>query len=219
MNKRKTKQSAELAACEIQARLFHENPIEENFKPIYNLYSKVLFRFLHKWEKDPLLKNEAIASALTKVWARIKLYDPKYRFSNWVFTIATNELKTAYNKTARKKELPFLRGDSDGVSESCDPMEVTNLHSSVNKNELLGFEPDPFSIEYNGIDIDTNQMLEVIEELLPVDSSLIKMALQGISGEAMAKAVGLPENTTRSRLYTARKRLKEKLIEMSQEDL
>jgi RNA polymerase sigma-70 factor, ECF subfamily len=122
-------------------------------------------------------------SAFVKAYEKLNTFDPTYRFFSWIYRIAINE---ALNLTRR-------RGASLGV----DP-------------ELALAPGDP---EQLSSDRELRRLLaRALGELSPEHRAVIVLKhLQAMSYREIAEILGIDEARVKSRLFSARRRLRELL--------
>jgi RNA polymerase sigma-70 factor, ECF subfamily len=70
---------------------FIENKNNETFTKIVNRLRPGLLSFAYKYVKDRDLSNEVVSQTFISVWEKIDQYNPKFKFSTWVYAIARNE--------------------------------------------------------------------------------------------------------------------------------
>jgi RNA polymerase sigma-70 factor (ECF subfamily) len=77
----------------------------------FTLFYKEVRPFLLNWTTKKYNNRSAtvediVDCSLEKVYAKIDQYNPKYRFSSWLFQIVSNDFNKHYNKHT-KKEIPW----------------------------------------------------------------------------------------------------------------
>lgn len=74
---------------------------EKAFTLLYERYRERLMRFLVSWVKDKDLAQDLLQETFLRVFRHIKNYDPKRKFSTWIFMISANLAKNAYRNKGR----------------------------------------------------------------------------------------------------------------------
>ena len=123
---------------------------------------------------------DATQSAFVKAYEKLHTFDPSYRFFSWIYRIAINE---ALNLTRRKSsaasaDLDALLGPDDPERDTIDREAVRHLYAA-----LEGLSPEHRAV-------------------------IVLKHLQGLSYRETAEVLDIPEDRVKSRLFTARKRLR-----------
>ena len=123
---------------------------------------------------------DATQSAFVKAYEKLHTFDPSYRFFSWIYRIAINE---ALNLTRRKgaatsAELDSLLGPDDPERDTIDREAVRHLYAAL----------DGLSPEHRAV--------------------IVLKHLQGLSYRETAEVLDISEDRVKSRLFTARKRLR-----------
>lgn len=119
-------------------------------------------------------------SAFVKAYEKLHTFDPSYRFFSWIYRIAVNE---ALNQVRRKHpatgvDLEMLLGPDDPERASSD-REIREL------------------------------LYRAVGELSPEQRTVVVLKhLQGLSYRETAEILGIPENRVKSRLFSARQKLR-----------
>jgi RNA polymerase sigma-70 factor (ECF subfamily) len=147
-----------------------------------------------------MLRNEDDAHDLAqevffKIYGALDRFDPRYRFSTWLFRVAQN---AAIDKIRRRRlKLVSLNRPDDGQSEG-------------GEWELPGNDPTPYQDARNverGLAI-----RQAIEELPWEYQELISLRHFGeLSYEEIATLKEMPLGTVKNKLFRGRQMLKEKL--------
>ena len=122
-------------------------------------------------------------SAFVKAYEKLHTFDPSYRFFSWIYRIAINE---ALNLTRRK-----------GASAALDP----EIGLAADDPERLCSDREFRRLLYQAVG-------ELSQEQRVV---VILKHLQGISYREIAENLGITEALVKSRLFSARQRLRELL--------
>ncbi len=160
-------------------------------------YRTRLYRFVERYTNDPEDARDVTQEVFLKVHAALDAYDPKYKFSTWIFRIAGN---AAIDHLRRRKVRPMtleLPKDEDGESRAAEPRET---------------RPDPFE------DLSHRRLREALAaaiERLPDDyRELISLRHYGeMPYEEIAELKGMPLGTVKNKLFRARQALRDLLPE------
>jgi len=128
---------------------------------------------------------DATQNAFVNAYEKLNTFDPSYRFFSWIYRIAVNQALNLVNK--RRPETGF---DSNTATSSRNP------DTEFNRNEA------------------SRHLQRALEEIRPQDRTVIVLKhFEGLSYREIGDLLEVPEQTVKSRLFTARRRLREVLIE------
>lgn len=156
----------------------------EAFEELAERYSGKLYNAALRITGTPEDALDATQNALLKAYDNLSSFDPSYRFYTWIYRIQMNEALNLVHKRRRFVSLP---------SEMPAPTQATP------EREVLGRE--------TGSAIET-ALLELTPDYRAV---VVLRHFHGLSYEEMAEILGVPAKTVKSRLFTARRELRQKL--------
>ncbi len=146
--------------------------------------------------------DDIVQEVMMRIFKGIKNFRGDSKLSTWIHRIAVNVCKDALNKRKKKKEVftSFIEDDEEeGYS-------------------YVAFE-DSSLVEEAIEEMNYNSIMKALEKLSPENRLLIKLRdIDGMSYEEIAKIIGKPVGTVKSRLHYARKKLKE-LVEGGGKDV
>jgi RNA polymerase sigma-70 factor (ECF subfamily) len=128
---------------------------------------------------------DATQNAFVNAYEKLHTFDPSYRFFSWIYRIAVNQALNLVS--GRRNQTAF---EEDAPAAEPDPSEVfdsTEIRGQV-KQALMQLEPN-------------YRMMIVLKHL------------DGFSYREISEILDIPEKTVKSRLFTARQRLRVILIE------
>lgn len=168
---------------------------EELFAVLVQRYKTRLFRFVERYVGDAEDARDVTQEVFLKVYGALDAYDPKYKFSTWLFRIAGN---AAIDHLRRRKVRAFpleLPPDADGDVQQVDPRET---------------RPDPYD------DLARRRLRKALDEAiakLPDDyRELISLRHYGeLPYEEIAELKGMPLGTVKNKLFRARQALRDLL--------
>ncbi len=152
----------------------------EAFEPLVARYQHVLFNVALRMVGDPEDARDVAQTAFVKAFEKLGSFDLRHRFFSWLYRIMLNE---ALNLVERRRP-------------------TVPLTSEV----ALGLDP--------GAVLEATECAELVQAALgelPFDSRqvLVLRHFGELSYQEMSEALGIPEKTVKSRLFTARQRLGE----------
>ncbi len=152
------------------------------FEAFYKVYYPRLFRFILRTTRDSEHIEELIQETLLLVWEQPQRFNYDSKISTWVFGIAYHKSLKALSKAGKRSS----DIDIDEFSEILgDPM--ANLAENIENQDWL------------------NQALDS----LPVDQrAVIELTFyHGLPYQEIATILDCPENTVKTRMFHARKKL------------
>jgi RNA polymerase sigma-70 factor (ECF subfamily) len=159
---------------------------EQAFGTLVRRYQRRLTAFLSQLVGDVELARELTQEAFVRAWSALARFDPRYRFSTWLFRIAHN-LGIDQLRRRRLKTVSLYRTDSEG-----DEMEV--VVADIDKDPLGHLENRALASE----------LREVIDGLRPEYRELVLLRhFGGLSYQEIADFKGMPLGTVKNKLFRA----------------
>lgn len=169
---------------------------EEAYGIIVRRYQRRLTAFLSQLVGDMELARELSQEAFIRAWSALERFDPRYRFSTWLFRIAHN-LGIDHLRRRRLQTTPLYRTDSDG-----DEVEVVIADAS--KDPLGHLENRALASE----------LREVIDGLRPEYRELVLLRhFAGLSYQEIADFMDMPLGTVKNKLFRAHSVLRSALAD------
>jgi len=167
---------------------------EDAFGILVRRYQRRLTAFLSQLVGDLELARELSQEAFVRAWSALERFDPRYRFSTWLFRIAHN-LGIDQLRRRRLQTVSLYRTDSEG-----DEVEV--VVPDVNKDPLGHLENHVLASE----------LRQVIDGLRPEYRELILLRhFAGLSYQEIAEFKGMPLGTVKNKLFRAHSVLRKAL--------
>lgn len=169
---------------------------EEAFCVLVRKYQRRLTAFLSQLVGDVELARELSQEAFIRAWSALARFDPRYRFSTWLFRIAHN-LGIDQLRRRRLQTVSLSRTDQNGE-------EVELVVPDADKDPLGHLENTSLAAE----------LRHVIDELRPEYRELILLRhFGGLSYQAIAEFKGMPLGTVKNKLFRAHSVLRKALAE------
>jgi len=167
----------------------------EHFETLVARYQTRLFRFICRFTNDAEDARDVTQEVFLKIHGALDSFDPRYRFSTWLFRIAGN---AAIDHLRRRRGHTIsldLPPDEEGESRTIDPRD---------------HRPDPFE------ELTRRRLRQTIDEAidrLPDDyRELISLRHYGeLPYEEIAELKGMPLGTVKNKLFRARQALRDLL--------
>jgi len=155
------------------------------FGSLVDAYEGKLFNVALRITGSPDDAMDVTQSAFVKAYEKLHTFDPSYRFFSWIYRITVNE---ALNLSHRRSKASTL--DSDAAATSANPEQATHSAEITRTvHRALG----DLSAEH--------RILVVLKHL------------EGLSYREISEILGISEQRVKSRLFTARCRLRGILAE------
>jgi len=154
------------------------------FEALYRAYYRRLMRFLFRITRRADLVEEVLNDAMLVVWQKADSFHGDSRVSTWVFGIAYRKALKALERAGRSRVL---------VGEE----ELPTLAAPVNEVEELELQ-DWLSNGLDGLSAEQRMVVESVYYL-------------GLSYNDIAEIAGCPIGTVKTRMFHARRRLKDLL--------
>jgi RNA polymerase sigma-70 factor (ECF subfamily) len=169
---------------------------EHAFGILVQRYQRRLAAFLSQLVGDMELARELSQEAFVRAWSALERFDPKYRFSTWLFRIAHN-LGIDQLRRRRLQTTPLYRTDSEG-----DEVEVV----------VPDLDKDPLGhLENRAL---ASELREIIDGLRPEYRELVLLRhFAGLSYQEIADFTGMPLGTVKNKLFRAHSVLRRALAD------
>jgi RNA polymerase sigma factor (sigma-70 family) len=160
------------------------------FEELYKLYYRRLFGFLLRFTRRTDLVEEILNDAMFVVWQKAAGFRERSRVSTWVFGIA---YRKALKRIERERRLP-----REITPEEAGLHEAGGADRNLELRELQ----------------DTLQA--ALARLSPEHRAVVELTYNhGYSVKEIAEIVHCPVNTVKTRMYHARRRLREMVPRLS----
>ena len=151
------------------------------YEAIVSRYQKGLFNVALRMLGNYEDARDATQTAFIKAYEHLDSFNPEQRFFNWLFRILKNECLNSLR--GRRAAEPVSVGLA--ATNRADPVEERERHQAVQSALLT------LSVEYREV--------------------VVLRHFTDLSYDEIAATLGIPAKTVKSRLYTARQQLGERL--------
>ena len=160
------------------------------FEPIVRNYERRLYALLLTLTGDPEEARDLVQDAFIRAWRRLETFDNARPLGPWLLAVARSCWMDSRRKAHRR--LPHLSIESDALPPLCS----------------TGAEPDAGAIDAERAE----QLWRAFEQLLPHEREVLLLKdIQELPYEQVARAIGIPRGTVASRVFHARRHLRELL--------
>ena len=164
------------------------------FEELYHRYYRRLFGYVFKVTRRQELVDEVLDDTLLAVWQGAGSYGGRSRVSTWIFGIAYRKSLKALARLPRER----ATAPSSPETEAPDPDE---LPAPPEGPESLRERRDLASV-----------LGRALAQLSPEQRTVVELTYaHGCSYPEIAEIVGCPVNTVKTRMFHARRRLRELL--------
>ena len=148
-------------------------------------YEKTVFNVAFRMLHDVDDAQDVTQTVFMKVFENLERYDPNYRFFSWIYRIAINESIDLAQQRSRQRPLEGHEpSQTAGPEDACGRAEVGAAIESV--------------------------LMTIKDEYRTV---LVLRHFADLSYEEIGEVIDLPAKTVKSRLFTARRLLRDGLVE------
>lgn len=167
----------------------------ERFGEVVERYQGRLVNYLFRLLRNVDEAHELAQEVFLKVYQALDRYDPRYKFSTWIFRVAQNAAIDQIRKRRLKLVSIHQQEDADGETHEW---------------ELPSDDRGPYSTLRNR---ERGEAIQDAIEALPWEyRELIVLRHYGeLSYEEIARLKGMPLGTVKNKLFRGRQALKEKL--------
>jgi RNA polymerase sigma-70 factor (ECF subfamily) len=147
-------------------------------------YEKPVYNVALRMLRDPEEARDIAQTVFLKAWQNLSSYDPQYKFYSWIYRMAINESLNVLRARGRGTQPvdEFLPAEDAGPSEVLDGDQIRDV------------------------------VLDAVDRLKPEHRAVIVLKyFVERDYEDMAAILGIDTKTVKSRLYTARQLLKDRL--------
>ena len=181
---------------------FARSGSEKAYRELLGRYQRPVFSLVYRMVRDRELAEDLAQETFVKVFNHLESYNPKYKFSSWIFKIASN----LAIDTLRKKELKTVSLDGSRHASTPDEVESTRItvaSSDENPEELL--EAKELGDEIEG----------AIGQLrAEYRTAIVLRHVEGRPYEEIAEIMEIPLGTVKTYIHRARAELRDLLAHL-----
>jgi RNA polymerase sigma-70 factor (ECF subfamily) len=172
---------------------------EEAFRELLRRYQRPVFSLIYRMVRDRELAEDVAQDTFVKVLGALDSYRPEFKFSSWIFKIASN----AAIDHLRRRRLDTLA--IEGAPHATDPEreEATRL-------QVAALAESPLE------EVEARELGSAIEQAIgklrpEYRSCIILRHIEGRSYEEIAQTLEIPLGTVKTYIHRARAELMEAL--------
>lgn len=163
------------------------------YEEIISRYKNGVYSLCIRMVRNHEDAKDLAQEAFIKAYQNLDKYNPEYKFSTWIFRVASN-LCVDYLRKAKKQTLPY----EDKLSMPHDTASAEDMYIHSDNKKVI-----------------EKAILDLPEEYRVL---IILYHKEGLSYEEMSKVLNLPLSKVKNRLYRGRNKLKDKLKDIRREE-
>jgi RNA polymerase sigma-70 factor, ECF subfamily len=169
---------------------------EAAYRELLGRYQRPVFSLIYRMVRDREQAEDLAQETFVKVFNNIERYDPRYKFSSWIFKIASN-LTIDF---LRKKEPETLSLEGSRHAHTAEQAEATRITV-----EARDANPEEFvAARELGVEIE-----QAIGELRPeYRTAILLRHVEGRPYEEIAEIMEIPLGTVKTYIHRARSELR-----------
>jgi RNA polymerase sigma-70 factor (ECF subfamily) len=175
---------------------------EKAYRELLDRYQRPVFSLIYRMVRDREQAEDLAQETFVKVFNHIDSFNPKYKFSSWIFKIASNLTIDAL----RKKDLNTV--SLDGSRHASTPDEIDATRITVESRDE---NPEEF--------LEAKELGQEIESAIgrlrpEYRTAILLRHVEGRPYEEIAEIMGIPLGTVKTYIHRARGELKETLAHL-----
>lgn len=175
---------------------------EAAYRELLTRFQRPVFSIIYRMVRDREQAEDLTQETFVRVFNHIDRYDPKYKFSSWIFKIATNLTIDAM----RRKEPVTVSIDGSRYAQTGDEIEATTItveSGDENPEQLLEAK-------------ELGEEIEVaIGKLRPeYRTAILLRHVEGREYQEIAEIMGLPLGTVKTYIHRGRNELRGELAHL-----
>ncbi len=159
------------------------NDKEHTFLSVLEAHKGILYKVAHSYCRDQSDREDLVQEIVVQIWVSFDRYEPKFKWSTWIYRVALNTAISFYRQHKTRKErtqpLPAF-------------IELVEEEGEDAENE------------------DLRLLRRFIRELREMDRALILLHLEGLSTQEIATVVNTSPTNVTTKISRIRKKLRRK---------
>lgn len=179
--------------CELIEKIVNKD--KNAFETLYRMYHQRVYRFCLRIVNLPQVAEEAVNDTLYAVWQNAHSFQANSAVSTWILGIAYRQALTSLNRHLRHNN-----ANSD-INDMADQADESPYSNPQKVNEMDEYQKN----------IQTG-----INKLSKKHRAVVQLTAMGHSYEEISNIVDCPVNTVKTRMFHARKQLKQYMNQVDQ---
>jgi RNA polymerase sigma-70 factor, ECF subfamily len=167
-----------------------------SFEPIVKKHQARLLKIAYQLLRDERLAEEAVQITFVKAWQKLNKFNGECDFGTWLFRLCVNTSYDQIRSRNRKKEDPISYDEDEDHSHTYEMIRST--------------DPSPAQ---ETLREETRKMISDALDKLPEDQRVVIVLreMHGLDYREIAQTLGCREGTVMSRLFHARRKMRQLL--------
>jgi RNA polymerase sigma-70 factor (ECF subfamily) len=167
-------------------------PVEwkNEFSKLLDNHSGIVWKVAYAWCRQAADRDDLVQEIILQLWRAFPRFDRSRSFPTWMYRIALNVAISSVRRRSRFGQEP--------LSDALEPMVQPPCHEEQEQLEWL---------------------FATIESLEATDRALLLLWLDDYSYAGIAEVIGLTETNVATRLNRLKRKLKDRAITLSTEDM
>ncbi|WEK37845.1 MAG: RNA polymerase sigma factor [Candidatus Pseudobacter hemicellulosilyticus] len=162
------------------------------FGQLVTCYQAQIFAYVFRLVGNPDDAKDLVQETFLRAWTYCKTYQSRFRFSTWLYTIATH---CSYDYLQAKKQV--LMVPEENMAYLCDQLAYSNLEQQLLNKNIAGI------------------IARLTQTLTPKQKLVFTLKyLEGLDTEEITLITRLSAEKVKSNLYLAKKNMQELLLKM-----
>jgi RNA polymerase sigma-70 factor (ECF subfamily) len=175
---------------------------EKAYRELLDRYQRPVFSLIYRMVRDRELAEDLAQETFVKVFNNLEKYNPKYKFSSWIFKIASN----LAIDTLRKKEPKTVSLDGSRYARTDDEVAATRI-------SVASDDEDPEEL------LLAKELGAEIESAIgslraEYRTAILLRHVEGRPYEEIAEIMEVPLGTVKTYIHRARSELRELLAHL-----
>jgi RNA polymerase sigma-70 factor (ECF subfamily) len=175
---------------------------EKAYRELLDRYQRPVFSLIYRMVRDRELAEDLAQETFVKVFNNLEKYNPKYKFSSWIFKIGSN----LAIDTLRKKEPKTVSLDGSRYARTDDEVAATRI-------SVASHDEDPEQL------LLAKELGAEIESAIgslraEYRTAILLRHVEGRAYEEIAEIMEVPLGTVKTYIHRARSELRELLAHL-----
>ena len=154
------------------------------YAKLFNRYKDTLYYMVYKMVNNKSDAEDLTAEAFDRAFRNLHQYDPKYAFSTWLFSIASNHSIDFIRKHKSKR----YSGESQLIEDTLQSTELNPEEVLISQQQIA-------------------QIRELLQQLRPEYQTMLELRyFKGYSYNEIAEELDIPLGTVKTQLSRAKTR-------------
>ncbi|MGZ3533698.1 MAG: RNA polymerase sigma factor [Thermodesulfobacteriota bacterium] len=169
---------------------------EDAFEILVNRHQTSILNLVYRFVGDRTQAKDLAQEVFVRVWQSAKTYEPKAKFTTWIYRITTNLCFNELKSARRRKWFSFNRSDEDGEHT----FEETLSDSAPSAEDLL-------------LEKERSRQISDALQSLPENQrmAMVLKRYDDLSYQEIGQIIGCSVSAVESLLVRAKRALQEKL--------